>query len=148
VINPAADWHLFVGDETGLPAILAMLESLPAETAATAILEVENGLERQPHAGSDSVAMEWFHRGGRGASPSQALIDRLALFAPPPGVGHAYIIGETSTVRAIRQGLIARGFPRERITAEGYWRPGRVGGHDHVFDADERAERVVALPTG
>jgi hypothetical protein len=25
-----------------------------------------------------------------------------------------------------------RGMSRDQIYAEGYWRPGRVGGHDHV----------------
>jgi NADPH-dependent ferric siderophore reductase len=34
----------------------------------------------------------------------------------------------------MRRELIARGFPKQQISAEGYWRPGRVGGHDHVDD--------------
>jgi hypothetical protein len=29
---------------------------------------------------------------------------------------------------------LAHGMTREQIYAEGYWRPGRVGGHDHVED--------------
>jgi NADPH-dependent ferric siderophore reductase len=64
------------------------------------------------------------------------LIEALEAFQPPPGVGQACVIGETSTVRAQRQGLIARGLPKSQIAAEGYWRPGRVGGHDHVNDHD------------
>ena len=39
-------------------------------------------------------------------------------------------------MRAQRQGLIARGLPKTQIAAEGYWRPGRVGGHDHVVEPD------------
>jgi hypothetical protein len=39
-------------------------------------------------------------------------------------------------VRAQRQGLLARGLTKDRIAAEGYWRPGRVGGHDHVNEPD------------
>ena len=35
-----AEWHLFVGDETGLPAIFAMIGSLGAGARATSILEV------------------------------------------------------------------------------------------------------------
>ena len=143
VIHPSADWHLFVGDETGLPAIFAMLESLPASASAIAILEAHDAAERQVPVVSAHVSVEWFLRGGPAAASSRRLIERLGLFAPPPGLGHAYVVGETSTVRAIRQGLIGRGFPRDRIAAEGYWRPGRIGGHDHVFDASEIAERVV-----
>ncbi len=55
-------------------------------------------------------------------------------FSLPPGKGHAYIIGETSNVRRQRHALIARGLPRNQISSEGYWRPGRIGGHDHVDD--------------
>ena len=31
-----------------------------------------------------------------------------------------------------RHYLLASGFDKAQVTAEGYWRPGRVGGHDHV----------------
>ncbi len=133
VVHPSADWHLFVGDETGLPA----------SASAIAILEAYDAAERQVPAVEARVSVEWFLRGGPAAASSRRLVERLGLFAPPPGLGHAYVVGETSTVRTIRQGLIARGFPRDRIAAEGYWRPGRIGGHDHVFDASEIAEQVV-----
>jgi NADPH-dependent ferric siderophore reductase len=36
-----ADWHLFVGDDTCVPAIFAMLEALPTGARAIAFLEVE-----------------------------------------------------------------------------------------------------------
>ena len=143
VVDPQADWHLFVGDETGLPAIFAMLESLRPGAHAIAILEVHDADERQAPAALANVDLQWFTRGGPAQAPSRALVDRLGLFVPPPGVGQACIVGETSTVRAIRQGLIARGLPREQIAAEGLWRPGRIGGHDHVFDAGEVIDRVA-----
>src|SRR5215469_16455052 len=38
--NPAEDWHLFMGDEAALPAILAMTESLPGDADATLVLEI------------------------------------------------------------------------------------------------------------
>lgn len=143
VVDHAADWHLFVGDETALPGILAMIESLRPGARAQAIIEVRDADERQTPASVADVDIEWFYRQGPALAGSRALIERLSLFVPSPGVGQAAIIGETAMVRAVRQGLIARGFPRERISAEGYWRPGRVGGHDHVFDAGEAIDRVA-----
>jgi NADPH-dependent ferric siderophore reductase len=134
VVSGRADWHLFTGDETALPAIAAMIESVPAGARAHAIIEVEAPDEEQAIASDARVEIEWLHRRGPPAAASPALIERLAAFQPPPGAGHAYIIGETATVRAQRQGLIARGFAKEQITAEGYWRPGRVGGHDHIIE--------------
>jgi NADPH-dependent ferric siderophore reductase len=143
VLNESADWHLFVGDETCIPAIAAMAEALPPRARATAIIETWDKAERQTPKASANLDIEWFHRDGPAQPSSQRLIDRLNLFAPPPGRGQAYVIGETSTVRAIRQGLIARGFARERIAAEGYWRPGRIGGHDHVFDPQDIPGEVI-----
>lgn len=126
-----ADWHLFVGDDTCVPAIFAMLEALPTGARAIAFLEVETPAERQKIATAADFDLEWIVRGGP-ARPSSLLLDRLATFAAPAGEGHAYIIGETSGVRAQRQFLLAQGWRREQITAEGYWRPDRIGGHDHV----------------
>ena len=88
--------------------------------------------------------LTWLHRSGPAQAPSLGLMEALTTFQLPPGEGQACVIGETSTVRAQRQGLIARGFAKERITAEGYWRPGRVGGHDHIV---EPADLIAAAFT-
>jgi NADPH-dependent ferric siderophore reductase len=117
VIDETADWHLFCGDETCLPAILHMLESLPENAKVHVFLEVT-----------------WVDRGGEEAGPNTLLLDRLAAFELPQGRGHAYIIGETSNVRAQRRHLVERGLEKSQISSEGYWRPGRIGGHDHVDD--------------
>jgi NADPH-dependent ferric siderophore reductase len=141
-VSQRADWHLFVGDETCVPGIFAMAESLPANARATMILEVAGPDEEQPLTSAADVEVRWLHRNGPACASSAALIEALKDFEAPSGPGHAYLIGETSTVRAQRQGLIAGGFPKEAITAEGYWRPGRVGGHDHVFDPEVMAARA------
>jgi NADPH-dependent ferric siderophore reductase len=125
-----ADWHLFAGDETCIPGIFAMLEGLPAGAAAHAFLEIADDGERQPVPSGASVV--WLPRNGTPPGPGRILYDAVEAFALPPGRGHAYVIGETSNVRAIRQRLIARGLAKEQTSAEGYWRPGRIGGHDHA----------------
>jgi NADPH-dependent ferric siderophore reductase len=125
-----ADWHLFIGDETGIPGIAAMLEALPRGAMAFAFLEIADDGERQQIAGDASVL--WLSRNGAPPGPSAVLYDAVGAFAFPAGTGQAYVIGETSNVRAVRQRLIARGLGKNRICAEGYWRPGRIGGHDHA----------------
>jgi NADPH-dependent ferric siderophore reductase len=125
-----ADWHLFVGDETAIPGIAAMLEGLPAGTPAHAFIEIADDAERA--AAPTDARIVWLSRNGAPPGSGRILYDAVEAFALPPGRGHAYIIGETSTVRAIRQRLLARGMAKDRIAAEGYWRPGRIGGHDHV----------------
>lgn len=125
-----ADWHLFIGDETCIPGIAAMLEALPRGEKAFAFLEIAGDAERQDLASDASVI--WLPRNGAAPGPSRLLYDAVEGFAFPPGFGHAYVIGETANVRAIRQRLIARGLGKDQTCAEGYWRPGRIGGHDHA----------------
>lgn len=134
-LHPEADWHLFAGDETALPAIAAMLEGLKPGDAATALIEVESEAEEQSLTTRATARIIWLHRNGIARPGSARLIEAVAAVAiPKDRVVHAYLAGETSTVRAQRQGLVARGLAKDRISAEGYWRPGRVGGHDHVDD--------------
>ncbi|MBL6853249.1 MAG: siderophore-interacting protein [Alphaproteobacteria bacterium] len=125
-----ADWHLFVGDETAIPGIAAMLEGLQRNTPAYAFIEIADAAERA--SAPMDARIVWLTRNGMPPGPSRILYDAVEAFALPPGRGHAYVIGETSNVRAIRQRLIARGLSKDQIAAEGYWRPGRIGGHDHV----------------
>ena len=135
-VGGEADWRLFTGDETALPGIAAMIEALPRGERAVAIVEVADAGEEQPIETAAQLDIRWLHRVGAPAAPSRALADALADFELPAGVGQACVIGETATVRAQRQSLIARGMDRRQIAAEGYWRPGRVGGHDHILEPE------------
>jgi NADPH-dependent ferric siderophore reductase len=144
-VRGPADWRLFAGDETGLPGIAAMIERLPAGEHAVAFIEVAGPQEEQVIETAARLDLTWLHRDGPPRAPSLGLMQALTTFQFPDGVGQACIIGETSTVRAQRQGLIARGFAKDRIAAEGYWRPGRVGGHDHIV---EPAEFIAGLVRG
>lgn len=127
-----ADWHLFSGDETAMPAILALAEALPGGAKAQIFFEIGDDSDRLEVAAAADITVTWLSRQGAPPSPSRILLDAVERFALPPGKGHAIVIGETSNVRAQRHALIARGLGREQIYSEGYWRPGRVGGHDHV----------------
>lgn len=49
VPSPEADWHLFMGDESAMPAILAMTESLPGDAEATLVLEVPEAADEQEY---------------------------------------------------------------------------------------------------
>lgn len=135
-LHEGADWRLFVGDETAIPGFFGMIEALPEGARARAIIEIQTDADQQAVQSPGEVEIQWLSRGGAHAQPSSPqLIAAVAGFEPPPGVGHVYLLGETSTVRAQRQDLVRRGFPKDRIFAEGYWRPDRVGGHDHVDDS-------------
>ncbi|HEX4196060.1 MAG TPA: siderophore-interacting protein [Caulobacteraceae bacterium] len=126
------DHHLFLGDETCIPGIFAMAESMPAGAKGTALIEIADMDEAQTLSTPADVTVEWVSRNDGAPGPGNLLLDRLSALKPSANGTHAYVIGETSNVRNQRHHLLANGFDKARITAEGYWRPGRVGGHDHV----------------
>jgi NADPH-dependent ferric siderophore reductase len=107
---------------------------LPKGASAFALLEVAGEEDKQELKTRADVKLEWLLRNGATPGPSDLLSKALAAFTFPSGKGHAIVIGETSNVRNQRHALLERGFDRSQIYAEGYWRPGRVGGHDHVND--------------
>ena len=143
VVNGPADWRLFTGDETALPGIAAMIESLPAGERAFAIVEVAGpddgsrsrrrrnsrccgciaAARRSRRAGAHGRAGRLRSAGGRRPS----LRDRRDLDGARPA-----------------QSLLARGMQKTQIAAEGYWRPGRVGGHDHIVEPDFSFGRDIA----
>ncbi|HUZ74892.1 MAG TPA: siderophore-interacting protein [Stellaceae bacterium] len=127
-----ADWHLFSGDETALPAIFALVEALDDGAAAYVFIEIGDAQDEQVLKSRADARLTYLPRNGAPPGPSRILPDAIERFALPPGRGHAIIIGETGNVRSQRHHLVARGMGKEQIYSEGYWRPGRIGGHDHV----------------
>ncbi|MFO1013233.1 MAG: siderophore-interacting protein [Caulobacteraceae bacterium] len=133
-VRGQAALRLFIGDETALPGIFHMAESLAPEEKARIFLEISGEEDIQTLDARADVEITW-HVRGHGAQ--SVLPEVLAGYDLPKGAIQAAVIGQTAMVRAVRQGLIARCVPKDNIVAEGYWRPGRVGGHDHVFDEGE-----------
>ncbi|TQL67814.1 NADPH-dependent ferric siderophore reductase [Nocardioides albertanoniae] len=132
--DPTADWHLLVGDESGLPAIRAALAALPADARGHAVIEVRSDDHRQPLAAPAGVEVRW--------------VD--AIFDPPLddvvrelpwllGRVHAFVHGEAGmTMRRIRPYLLReRGMPRGDLSISGYW---RRGNSEDAFRSWKRAQ--------
>jgi NADPH-dependent ferric siderophore reductase len=129
-----ADWYLFAGDETALPAIYGMAESLPAGARAMVYLEVSGPQEQQPLASEAGVELTWLYRGATPGEESDLLRRAIAGQQLPKGRGDVFIAGETGRMRELRKDLLGRGLEREQIFAMGYWRPGRFGGDETIRD--------------
>lgn len=115
---PAADWLLLAGDETALPAIGTLLESLPAGARAVVYAEVADEAERQPLDTRGEVSVHWVYR-DRG----RTLADAVRAAELPAGSGAAWLAGEAGAVRALRRHLVEeRGLPRKAVRFSGYWR--------------------------
>jgi NADPH-dependent ferric siderophore reductase len=123
-IRPA-DWHLLAGDESALPAITAIAESVGQP--ALAVIEVGSAADELPVA----AAVHWLHRGGRPPGTPDLLLPAVSRIDLPAGRGAAYLMGETRSMVALRALLESRGLTHDAIFVKGYWnvaRPDRAAG--------------------
>jgi NADPH-dependent ferric siderophore reductase len=128
--SPEADWHLFMGDEAAMPAILAMTEALPGDSEATIVLEIPDPADEQDPAAAATVRLSWLHRLGRPAGDPQALAAEATEVELPPGSGHAYLLGEAKVVLRLREILASRGLAPDQMSPKAYWGRGRANaGH-------------------
>ncbi|HEY7105755.1 MAG TPA: siderophore-interacting protein [Acidimicrobiia bacterium] len=123
ILADDAAWHLFVCDESGLPAVASMTEALPVSATALVFADVAGPEEQQPLGPAASVV--WLHRDGAAPGGAGAIVDAVAAASlPDPEAGHAYLMAEMGVVSAVRAVLIGRGFVPDRVAPKAYWRRG------------------------
>jgi NADPH-dependent ferric siderophore reductase len=126
-LRPGADWHLFVGDETGVPGMLAMIEALATGSTAIALLQVDSPADEQEPAAyrGDRLDMHWLHRAGRTVpGDAEPVLEAVAAVDLPAGVGHVYVAAEAGVVRGVTRTLAGRGLQPDQISGKAYWRRG------------------------
>jgi NADPH-dependent ferric siderophore reductase len=120
--DPAADWHLLVGDESALPAIAASLETIPEDALAVVRLVCDGPAHELALASSGRLDVTWLHR--TGAPEDADLLPTAIRDLPfPRGRVDAFIHGEAAEVREIRRHLLLdRGLTRADMSCSPYWR--------------------------
>ena len=120
------DLVLLWGDEAALPAVSAILESLPAGTRARVWLEVHDAGDIQDLVTEADAEINWLVRGADGVEGSPMALDALRdAQLPPAERPYVWIAGESGCVKALRRHFVGeRGVDRRRVTFVGYWRQG------------------------
>ena len=117
-----AEHQLVMGDESALPAVATVLETLAAElpdVPVRAFLEIADAGEEQELPGSARVT--WVHRGD--APAGQPLVAAVRAAELSDGRGQAWLSGESAAVRDLRAHLLTdRKLDRRAVYATGYWR--------------------------
>ncbi|SAL78051.1 iron transport/utilization-like protein [Caballeronia terrestris] len=131
VIPAHFDWHLFIGDETALPAIARRLEELPAGTRAATLIEVADVSARIEFDTRADLYAEWRYRDDAVHPDGGALLLALREIYLPDGEGYIWAAGEATLMRAVRQLLcVERGIDKRRIRASAYWKRGAQAVHE------------------
>lgn len=130
--DPTADWHLYVGDESALPAICSALEVLPADAKGVAYLHVTDDSGKIEIKAPDGIRLEWLT-----GPPSRTdmLAEAIATGPWPQGRVQVFAHGEREAMKAVRATLKERQVPREDLSLSGYWAFGRT---EDRFQAEKR----------
>jgi NADPH-dependent ferric siderophore reductase len=134
--DPAADWHLLAGDEAALPAVAAVIESLPSDARGLAFLEVESDADIQAIAAPASLQVVWLTREGVPAGGSELLVNAVRNAQWPDGRVDVFAHGERGYMKGLREVLFReRGLARGQVSLSGYWAKGRV---EDDFQAEKK----------
>jgi NADPH-dependent ferric siderophore reductase len=126
-LSADADWHLFVGDVTGLAAFYRMAQSIEAPGRAIFIVETNASDDALTAPFDEGIGVTgiFVDRDGRPGNDPTGLLRGLAAFALPPDKGHAYLFGEFAVTKVLRAALLDRGLDDDTISPKAFWRHGR-----------------------
>lgn len=133
--RPDADWHLFAGDESAIPAISAAVEALPEDAVAKVFIEVADRHDEIYMETTAVVDVTWVHRGATSnevgddsAGANAPLIAAVRETEWLPGRAQVFVHGEAQAVMHHLRPYVRkeRGVPAEWASISGYWRRGRT----------------------
>jgi NADPH-dependent ferric siderophore reductase len=125
-VDPSAPTFLLAGDETALPAIAQLLETLPADAPVDVHVEIAAAEGRVGLPAHPRATFAW-HDAIAGAPPGEALVNAINDAMIREGT-RVWAAGEAAAVQRIRRYLFdERGVARTQTTIRGYWKVGRGG---------------------
>lgn len=126
------DSYLLVADETGLPAVAVIVETLGTDAPIHVVAEVADESARQELVTGDHIAVTWLHRNGADAGTTTALADTVRALPAPSGSPYVWGGAESRAMTQIRRHVRDNwGLPKDRVSLVGYWR------HPHNGPAED-----------
>ena len=122
-----ADWYLFAGDETALPAIARMLENLPGDAKGCVLIEVADAAEVQSLRHPAGFDLVWLFRDGVPAGTANLLRPAVERVEFPRDGERIYVWAgcEFEDFRSIRKYLRSeRKLQKHEHLVVSYWRRG------------------------
>lgn len=123
-----AERHIIAGDLTALPAICALLESLPTSATGHAVIEIDCDDFRQEVVNPTQIQFQWVLRNPKLSATENTLLQAIkAAQLPFPGSTlSAFVAGENGSVLAVRDYLRSTyGLRKQNLYAVPYWNRGQ-----------------------
>jgi len=121
--DPDVATHLFVGDESALPAIAASLEAVPEGRRALVVALVASPAGELALSCPGKLRVTWLHRRTLDRPAADAMVAAVRALDLDAAGTHGFVHGEASQTRAVRRHLLGGlGMARERLSVSPYWR--------------------------
>lgn len=127
LLAPASQ-HFIAGDLTALPAICALLESLPEQAHGHAVVEIDHEDFRQSIEHHTQIKLQWVLRKSGVNASDNTLMQAIQQARLPIAEGSvsAFVAGENSSVLAVRDYLRQTyGLRKSELYAVPYWHRGQ-----------------------
>ncbi|GAA5225992.1 siderophore-interacting protein [Paeniglutamicibacter antarcticus] len=124
--DASAEQHLYLGDESAIPAISAALEMLPRNSLGKVFLEVNGAEDHQEIELPAKMTLSWIHRGEEPSATSKVLANSLRELPAVHGQVEILALGERSATQDIRRLLTHWDLDQRRIKVSSYWRASRL----------------------
>ena len=131
IIPTSYDWHLLIGDETGLPAIGRRLAELPPGVRTVVMIEIGTSSDEIALPTQANATVVWAHRNDADPGRTDVLAKTLAKLTLPKGDYYGWVACESVIAKELRQQLVAKhGANPKWVRASGYWRRGEAAIHE------------------
>lgn len=143
-ISESADWMIFVGDMTSLPAISVNLANLPSESKGYAILEVQTEADIQTLQKPDDIELKWIINPNPGQD-SQSLLEHVKTLKWLDGNVAIWAACEFSSMRALRAFFKERSdVEKGNLYISSYWKHG-LNEDQHKIEKREDLDKNDAV---
>lgn len=136
--DPEADWYLFAGDDSALPAIASALEAMPRDAEGVTLLEVDGEADHLELDAPAGMRVEWLHRDGAEPGTTTLLADAVRGLPWREGRVQVFAHGERGEMKALRPYFTdERGIDKRELSLSAYWAFGR---EEDRFQAEKRED--------
>ena len=125
-LDPGATRFLLAGDETAVPAIAQLLETMPPAERIDVLIDTTSPDDPAPLPDRPDASITWLTQ-TPDTAPGTALVAAVQGIELPPDI-RIWAAGEAAAMQQIRRHLAERAVPRPHTTVRGYWKHGKAAG--------------------
>lgn len=130
-----SEWCVFLADHAALPAVSAILESLPASLRALVVVELPDPKDALQLESRAELEIRWLTESG---APCDQLVAAARGLGLPDGDGEVWVGCEAGRMREIRAHmLVERELNPRALHTRAYWKQGVVNHSDHDTGEDD-----------